>query len=199
MNRIIATVCRKQATVGKDGRSDYGSNGASFTVELDVTDEMVDNPQYLLERGRAAYALAEAMVAEQLVRSTPRPKIAPMTQAELDAPEAVNPAVARATQPPPSLPLDPRHAAPAPLPAPPPNNGRTKEGPPENARQLAGWAKKHGLIKWFSDLGRRQNPPLSGLLSEWSDEWAVWAYQTWLASQPAPALPSNGNGNGHPY
>ena len=43
-----------------------------------------------------------------------------------------------------------------------------------------------GLIKWFSDLGRKQTPPLSGLLSEWSDDWAVWAYQQYLVAATRP-------------
>lgn len=180
MNRIIATVCRKLATTGKDGRPDYGSNGATFTVELDVTAEMIDNPQMLLERGRSAYALAEAMVAEQLVRSTPRPKIQPMTQDELDALE-VNPVVARMNAAPP-LPLDRQHAGP-PAAA---SNGRTvKEGPPSSAKELGGWSKKHGLTQWFSALGRQHKR--SGLIYEWDDTFAVWAYEQWLAQQAAPA------------
>ena len=190
MNRIIATVSRKLATIGKDGRSDFGSNGASFTVELEVTPEMLDNPQYLLERGRSAYSLAEAMVAEQLVRSTPRPKIAPMTQVEVDAPAPVQ---ARVNQPPP---------APAALPSPPANgngNGRQKEGPPANARELGGWAKARGLTKWFSDLGRANNR--RGLINEWDDAFAAWAHEQWLATQAAPAAPAvpSSNGSGPPY
>jgi hypothetical protein len=190
-NRIVATVSRKLATTGKDGRSDYGSNGASFTVELDITPEMIENPQYLLERGRSAYALAEAMVAEQLVRSTPRPKIQPMTQAEVDAPE-VNPAVARMSQPPPSPPA----ASPPPPIA---SNGQSGDDrPPTSAKSLGGWSKKHGLTKWFSDLGRANKR--NGLISEWDDAFAKWAYAHWLSQQSVPTTPAvpSTNGNGHP-
>jgi hypothetical protein len=190
MNRIVATVSRKLATFGPDGRSNFGSNGASFTVELDITEEMVENPQYLLERGRAAYALAEAMVAEQLVRSTPRPKIAPMTQAELDAPEVPAPIASRMTAPPPapSTPPPPAHNG----------NGNGQSGddrPPTSARSLGGWAKRRGLTKWFSDLGRANHR--DGLINGWDDTFAVWAYNQWLSQQSAPAMPSP---NGHaPY
>jgi hypothetical protein len=91
-------------------------------------------------------------------------------------------------------------AAPAASPSPPASrnasgsgSGQSKEGPPTSARELGGWAKRHGVTKWFSEFGRAQKPPLPGMLIEWSDDWAVFAYQQWLTSQAAVPQ-SNGSG-----
>jgi hypothetical protein len=198
MNRIIATVSRKLATSGPDGRSNFGSNGASFTVELDITPEMIDNPQYLLERGRSAYSLAEAMVAEQLVRSTQRPKIAPMTQAEVDQ---VTPVQARVNQPPPATPPP---STPAPVVAPPANGrptfyggkGRGQDGPPTTGAQLGGFAKRTGCLPWFEAFAAEHKLPK--LCSQWSDDWAKYAHGQYLAAC-IPAVPSTNGAGPPPY
>jgi hypothetical protein len=42
-------------------------------------------------------------------------------------------------------------------------------------------------VRWFQAFASKQNPPLSKILSTWSDEWAVFAYQQYRASlQPSP-------------
>jgi hypothetical protein len=55
---------------------------------------------------------------------------------------------------------------------------------------VGGWAKRRGVVKWFSDLGKGNKR--SGLISEWDDQFAVWAYEQWLA-QDAQRAPSRNN------
>jgi hypothetical protein len=53
---------------------------------------------------------------------------------------------------------------------------------------LYGWAKDRDAVRWFQAFASKQNPPLSKILSTWSDEWAVFAHKQYLAEwQPAPA------------
>ena len=49
-------------------------------------------------------------------------------------------------------------------------------------------SRSRGLTKWFSDLGRQHDR--SGLIYEWDDTFAKWAYDQWLSQ--ASAAPTNG-------
>jgi hypothetical protein len=186
MSKISVTVCRK------DGRPNYGSEGASCSIERDVDDELLERPALTAEFIRGMYAIAEASVAEKIASSTPRPKIQPMTQAEADAPDPVQ---ARVNQPPPAA-----TPAPAPSASTPPPGRKTYYGnndaPPKSGKGLYAWAKDRSAVPWFEDLGRKQAPPLSKLLNDWSPEWVSWAHGQYL-SACIPAVPS-ANGNGHP-
>jgi len=158
---------------------------ASASIEREFPEELFAKPSLLFAEMRQTYAVAEAAVAEQLENAA--------------ADEGPGPGEVRSGDPVrdrlrPAPPASARSLAPASSSSPsspsPSNPNGSKDGPPTTARELAGWAKRHGLIKWFSELGRNQDPPLPGLLFEWSNEWAIWAYQTWLASQTA--VPANG-------
>lgn len=154
---------------------EFASCGLS-DIELDHS--MLDNPTALRDKIATIYELCEQMVNAQLGTAAAPP-----------AP-AINPAIARINQAPP---------APASSPSTPPvvNAPATADRPPTSARSLGGWAKKHGHTKWFSDLGRANHR--QGLIYEWDDAFAIWAYEQWLATQSAPAVPST-NGNGyHPH
>jgi hypothetical protein len=47
-------------------------------------------------------------------------------------------------------------------------------------------------VRWFQDFASKQNPPLSKILSTWSDDWALFAYQQYLAASSEPAPVANG-------
>jgi hypothetical protein len=177
----------------KANRSNGVQPWASASIEREFPEELFAKPSLLFAEMRQTYAIAEAAVAEQLENAAsddgnePGPGDVRPGDPVRDRMRQAPPASARSFAPAPSSsPAPATSASPSPS-----NQNGSKDGPPTTARELAGWAKRHGLIKWFSELGRKQDPPLPGLLSEWSNEWAIWAYQAWLASQPA--APTNGN------
>ena len=125
--------------------------------------------------------------------------IAVETQLGLDSDSAPAQPATPSTPPPSTpapLPLDRRHAS-APPPAPnasgyarrPGGNGRSQDGPPTTGKQLRQWASKNGTLPWFDDFARKQTPPLPNYYGDWSDEWAVFAHQTWLSTCIPPAGP----------
>jgi hypothetical protein len=167
----------------KANRSNGVQPWAAASIEREFPEELFAKPSLLFAEMRQTYAIAEAAVAEQLENA------ALDEEPEPGDVRSGDPVRDRVRQAPPA---SARSFAPAPSSSPSPSNQiGSKDGPPTTARELAGWAKRHGLIKWFSELGRKQDPPFPGLLSEWSNEWAIWAYQTWLASQSA--VPTKGN------
>jgi hypothetical protein len=181
----------------KANRSNGVQPWASASIEREFPEELFAKPSLLFAEMRQTYAIAEAAVAEQLENSAldDEPELGDVRSGDpvRDRMRQAPPASARPFAPAPSASPLPAASASASAPsgsASPSNQNGSKDGPPTTARELAGWAKRHGLIKWFSELGRKQDPPLTGLISEWSNEWAIWAYQTWLASQPA--APTNG-------
>lgn len=190
MSKISVTVCRK------DGRPNYGSEGASCTIERDIDDDMLERPALTAQFIESMYMIAEASVAGKLASSTPRPKIQPMTQAEVDTPDPRYPAPRPAAPPasiPPSTP-----STPPPVGQPPPGK-RTfygNDGAPKSGKGLFGWAKDRGAVAWFEDLGRRQVPPLPKMLAEWSADWVTYAVAEY-GKACIPPVPS-ANGNGHP-
>ena len=175
----------------KANRSNGVQPWAAASIEREFPEELFAKPSLLFAEMRQTYAIAEAAVAEQLENAAPDegpgPGEARSGDPVRDRVRQAPPASARSFAPAPSS--SPSPSAP-PSSSSPSNQNGSKDGPPTTARELAGWAKRHGLIKWFSELGRKQDPPLPGLLSEWSNEWAIWAYQAWLASQTA--VPTNG-------
>jgi hypothetical protein len=176
----------------KANRSNGVQPWASASIEREFPEELFAKPSLLFAEMRQTYAIAEAAVAEQLenaaLEEEPEPGDVRSGDPVRDRVRQAPPASARSFAPAPSLSPSPSASPSSPSPS---NQNGSKDGPPTTARELAGWAKRHGLIKWFSELGRKQDPPLPGLLSEWSNEWAIWAYQAWLASQPA--APTDGN------
>ena len=168
-----------------------GQEFASCTLGgVELGAELLDQPAVLALAIQRAYDRCREAVDTQLG-----------SQTVADAPAAVNPVQARdpsgARQPPPApaaLPSPPSPPSPV---APSNGNGRQKEGPPANARELGGWAKARGLTKFFSDLGRANNR--RGLINEWDDAFASWAYEQYLATPAAPAVPTPSTNGRPPY
>jgi hypothetical protein len=189
----------------KANRSNGVQPWASASIEREFPEELFAKPSLLFAEMRQTYAIAEAAVAEQLENVGLDDEGGPgdvrggdpvrdrMRQAPPVSTRSFAAAPSSSPLPSPAASASAPSASPSPSPSPSNQNG-SKDGPPTTARELAGWAKRRGLIKWFTELGRKQDPPLPGLLFEWSNEWAVWAYQAWLASQSAAtAAPTNGN------
>jgi hypothetical protein len=122
-----------------------GQEFASCTLGgVELGAELLDQPAVLALAIQRAYDRCREAVDTQLG-----------SQAVPDAPAAVNPVQARGNQPPPApaaLPSPPSPPSPV---APSTGNGRQKEGPPANARELGGWAKARGLTKWSATLAAR--------------------------------------------
>jgi hypothetical protein len=157
-------------------------------LELDAA--LLDQPTAFTAAVRRAYDRAVECVDLQL-GGPPAPPAAPVV---------VNPAVARATAPPPAP-----SAPSAPTATPAPNgrtyyqkgNGRGQDGPPVTGAQLGAVAKKLGAIPFFQAIGQQQNPPLPKFLGDWPDNMACWAWTVYQAScvppqAVAPPVPANG-------
>jgi hypothetical protein len=194
MSKITVSFSDK---VTVDGRAPW----AACSIERDVDDELLERPALVAEFVRQMYSQAESAVNLQLSRALPtarvanspldRPRIAPMTQAEVDAPAATAPPRPAASTPP-APPSTPPVVA-------PPNgktySGRGQDGPPTTGAQLGGWAKRTGCLPWFASFGQTNNLPK--LCSQWSDEWAQYAFSAYGKACIPPAVPSS-NGSGPP-
>jgi hypothetical protein len=151
----------------------FCNHESTITLDFDVDgDDLKGGTKTLKNRITAAQLICEALVATAIARTRP---------AELAE-----------TAPPPA-----RAAMPARQTA----NGKGGKafGPPTTGKQLGGFAKTRGVTRWFIALGARQDPPLPSMISEWPDAWAVWAWDTWQATQPKPTA-ANGvgqNGSAH--
>jgi hypothetical protein len=176
-----------------------GQEFASCTlggVELGI--ELLDQPAVLAAAIRRAYDRCHEAVDAQLAAAATVPAAA--TTASAPAAE---------------LPLDRRHlgspphaASPTTLPpavtsqpgarphygAGGQGKGRGQDGPPSTGPQLGGWAKKRDALPWFEAFGLANNLPK--LCSQWSDEWAQYAFAEY-GKACVPPVPST-NGHGRP-
>ena len=146
-------------------KSTDGTFASCGLSEIEIDPSLLGDAEGLAAEIRGAYRVVTAAVDRQLGE----PRAAALPPA---------PAVGNVATPP------------APAPAPPIANG-TDDRPPTSARSLGGWAKRRGVVKWFSDLGKANKR--SGLISEWDDQFAVWAYQQWLTQDEAQRAPSRNN------
>jgi hypothetical protein len=195
----LSVTCSK-----KDRNGTFASVGVSdFEVEQSVVDDAPALQAAVRYLQAAATQAVDAYLKSQAVASHD-PSGARSAERAYAAAEQKAYAQAEGLPLPPAAPTQPRPATPS-APSPPPvasappastpppvapaANGKTyygsaraKDGPPTSAKQLGGWAKKTNALPWFEDFGRKQDPPLPRLLSEWSDDWAVFAYQQYLAA-----------------
>lgn len=161
MMRVVLGVNRKI------GQPNYGSEGASCEITLDLPEDSARVVDHLVAEIRAAYALAEQAVTEQLSR-----RGGPGSSAELPPP--ARPVVA------PPRPV----VAPAPPPPPPPPVFNAAPGrfppPPATGRALFGWVKDRdaestdaGLLRYVSGWAKLQGFPAR--MVDWSPEQAAAA------------------------
>ncbi len=166
---------------------------ASVTITRTIDDEMCEHPLVVAEFVRSLQDKVESAVLAHLERQLP----------EADESDVPAPIAARMTAPPAARP-----ALPAPV-SPSPNSGasrryydnrresaRSNDGPPTSGKTLFGWAKDHDCVAWFTALSKAQKPPLPRLLSDVSDEWAVWLFAQYEAACAATPPPPSTNGNG---
>ena len=177
----------------KDGRPNFSSEGATCSLELELDQALLDSPGLLHERIRATFATCEAAVLEQLdsapdgdegCHGDPLP---PAIAARMTPPPAARPALPAPSTPPPVVPAnngsakryyDDRRSA------------RSSDGPPATGKVLYGWARDNNCLAWFTKFGKLQNPPLPHLVSDFPDDWAVYAYDQYQAA--CSAAPTNG-------
>jgi hypothetical protein len=147
-----------------------GGEFASCTIaDLELHAGILENGDVFRAAVQTAYDRCVDVVQTQL---RGQPDASP-------APDPVAVVAAAAPSPP-----RPAAVAPAPpvVPLVPPTNGRTYYGngssaAPKTGKQLYAFAKDNGCVPWFNALGKKQAVPLPKLLSEWTDEWAVWAHE----------------------
>ena len=205
----------------KIGQPNYGSEGASCELTLDVAEQSVsDHPESLVSEIRRAYSLAEQAVGEQLARHQvagdprgPRPVIEPDRQPLVGNGSARGPGERWRPDRAPSTPAsqapngqyDPQVG--------PDGAARFKtDGFPRSGRELCPWAKKReesgqcpNLWKRLIGFGVASNFP--SRVVEWSREEVSAAVRAVLGGadqyddEPAPAPASNGyhNGNSRSY
>jgi hypothetical protein len=176
-----------------------GSEFASCSInDVDLPDAMLDAPSDLAEAIKIVYQRCVDAVNARLGVSAAAPA------APAPSPPAATPPAAPST-----LPLDPRHVGavpPAPPSTPPPvappsgdrktyygdRKGRGQDGLPTTGPQLGGWAKKRDALPWFEAFAAANNLPK--LCSQWSDEWAQYAFAEYGKACLPPVSSTTGNG-----
>jgi hypothetical protein len=161
--KVTVSVCRKE------GRPNYGSEGATCQVEIDAPD---DNPGPVIT---FAYALCDQAVAEQLGRHQ------------------------GAVEPQPAQPQNPResweqrnHTRAEP-------GSRGHDSRPRDGRQCYAWAKRleedgrcPGLVGRLNRFGKALNYP--SRMAEWSRAMVDAALAAVLPDQDVPEAPATRNG-----
>ena len=179
----------KLAICRKEGTTNYGSNGASAEISIEL------DPDFSIEMiGQVSALWHQALTAavdSQLARMRTVPP-APAPADRQPEPEYI-PRRQRDDQ-------NGRTAPPAPRPINPNmlrNDGGPwrGSGPPADGRQLLGFARRRGLDKALLDLGAAWHLPAR--VVDWSPEDVAEAYDT--LSGTAVNGSANGNGNGRSY
>ncbi|HKM56130.1 MAG TPA: hypothetical protein VJY33_22170 [Isosphaeraceae bacterium] len=167
----------KLAICKKEGTTNYGSNGASAEVSIDL------DPDFSIEHiGHVSALWHQALTAavdSQLARMRTVPT-APQQQPEPDSGYIPRRQRDGQQQQPvrPERPIDPNRLR---------NDGGPWRGagPPATGRELLGWARKHGRDKEVFDLGKAWNLP--GRCLDWSADDVADVYATLN-------IPANGRG-----
>ncbi len=164
----------KLAICKKEGATNYGSNGASAEVSIDL------DPDFSIEMVSQVSALwhqaLTAAVDSQLARMRTAPP-APQQQPESGyIPRRQRDGQQQPARP--ERPIDPNRLR---------NDGGPWRGadPPQSGRELLGWARKHGRDKEVFDLGKAWNLP--GRCLDWSADDVADVYATLN-------VPANGRG-----
>lgn len=167
----------KLAICKKEGTTNYGSNGASAEVSIDL------DPDFSIEMiGQVSALWHQALTAavdNQLARMRTVPS-APQQQPEPDSGYIPRRQRDGQQQQPvrPERPVDPNRLR---------NDGGPWRGagPPATGRELLGWARKHGRDKEVFDLGKAWGFP--GRVIDWSADDVADVYATLN-------IPANGPG-----
>ena len=169
--KLNVSVCRKE------GRANYGSEGATCSIEIEADASLADNPELLHAKVRSLYRLCDRAVAAQIAGYAdpgPEPEHAPSPPRRPD--RDPGPTRDRNGRP---------HQSPTPRPASPSSHSHSHSpsrtsGPPRDGRQLsavlrklgeeAGWDVFGHIIRW----GRSQE--YSGLVKDWGPSETAAAY-----------------------
>lgn len=162
----------------KAGAPNYGSDGAGAELELELSDDLADKPESLVQVSQIWYAALERAVGLELERMAARrpPAIA--------AEPVLSPAGQSIPQPPQPPPPPPQ----PPQPTNPPQNGWQRNGnrsggqgdPPRSGRQLLGWANGHGCHEHLMALAKAWN---CGRVVDWSQDNVQAAYNELVRHQ----------------
>ena len=207
----------------KIGQPNYGSEGASCEITMDVAEMTVsESPESLVSEIRRAYALAEQAVGEQLAQH----QVEPPRDRDRQPSQARPPSEPEPDRQPRRQPGQPAWADPCVGQTPYVNGSRTEtyqkpdgstyvidrgtvggkahDGPPRDGRQLYPWAKKleerglRGFIRALGDMAEREGYPPR--LTDWNHEETRAAVALWRemtgADEPAPARNGYTNGRG---
>ena len=185
----------------KEGRSNYGSEGASVEFTLDVPDgEITSNPAGLVDTIRRAQALADQCVEESLARTRTEPhhveEVSSTTPARDRLPSQARPPSA----PEPTRQYDPRIG--------PDGAARFKtDGFPRSGRELVPWSRKReesgaypGLFKRLVAYGKSQG--FREMVNTWNADEVKEAVYGVLGDgfdepEPEPVGHNGYHSNGH--
>jgi hypothetical protein len=185
MITLNISVCKKVSTVDRNGRSDYGSNGATCglsNIEIDAA--LLDDAQALQATIRGWYGIAQGAVEDELARlgseAQAQPKSQPAPAAPLREPVVASgpPATTRSgrtfaptTEPPPHEDLDDFNGEVE-------DDEEEDDGPaPTTGAQLLGWARKQVPDRkgFIFGLGKKLKFPTKVL--DWTEKQVGIAYQ----------------------
>jgi hypothetical protein len=141
----------KLAICKKEGTTNYGSNGASAEVSIDL------DPDFSIEMVSQASALWHQALTAAVDSQLARMRTAPQPQPQPEPDSGYVPRRQRNDQngqpaPRPERPIDPNRLR---------NDGGPWRGagPPATGRELLGWARKHGQDKAVFELGKSWKLP----------------------------------------
>jgi hypothetical protein len=182
--KITVTVCRKE------GRPNYGSEGATCSIEFEADDALIDHrPEYRQMVDRL-YAAAEDSVKRQLGRASEPKGGAPNPGAtqQPTAPAGHQPSAPGLTN---GKPRNIWGAPPRPQSPPPPRGQYPPPGgpvdrhfagdrPPRSGKQLFAWARRQedhygpGLIQWLTAWGEAHG--YGALFRDWPSDAILAAH-----------------------
>jgi hypothetical protein len=129
-------------TVGvsrKIGQANYGSEGASCSLEIELDQSTLDQPAALADRIRGAYQIVQQAVEDQLERAS-EPPVHEIDETLAPGDRGYRPPQEQYRQPPDRRPPDRR--PPQPRDRPGYRQGGPADDPPTTGRQFAGWIAK---------------------------------------------------------
>jgi hypothetical protein len=172
----------------KSGLDNFGSLGSWVEIDVEVDDPDID-PERLIEAVKRYQQFADQLVqVEQSRKETRYPTAAAAAPAPPPAaypPQQPQPQYAA----PPAAAAPPRRASNGGPPAPQRGggggrrwgggggggtNGGGKNGPPQNGKQLLGWASSHGYRKALFELGDQYESEY-GKINQWDKGMCDWA------------------------
>jgi hypothetical protein len=168
----------------KIGQPNYGSEGASCGLEMELDQSSLDNPAQLADRIRAAYHVVEGAIEDQLMRAAEPVR----REAPREAPlQPGDPAYDRMH---PAPPEPARRPAPAPVQQSQPDRGWLVDADdlPNSGKSFAGWMGKQSEATKAKVKNLITAWKLPGLYKTWDAETVAAVVHDLLIPPPPPPV-----------